>query len=242
MFSEVSSYGESRDGDGDGQRVLAIGAHPDDIELGCGATLLAHKARGDKVSMLVMTAGERGPQDARSRVREQEEAAGMLGADLFWGEFLDGAVPDGREGVSVVEAVMGLTRADVIYVHCPNDSHQDHRATSAVTMSASRHARQILFYASPSTYRFEPTHFIDVGGLVEGKLDLLRCHMSQVMKSGMVDLEAVEAESRYRGHQARVRFAEAFEAHRYAMRLTAPAGRASSTGVGSEIVNLDRAS
>jgi len=240
MFSEVSFNRSADEVDGDAQRVLAIGAHPDDIELGCGATLLAHRARGDKVSMLVMTAGERGPQDARSRVREQEEAASMLGADLYWGEFLDGSVPDGREGVSVVETVMGITAADVVYVHSPNDSHQDHRATSAVTMSAARKARQILFYASPSTYRFEPTHFIDVAGLVEGKLDLLRCHMSQVMKSGMVDLEAVEAESRYRGHQARARFAEAFEAHRFAMRLTPRAPRAALAG--AEIVSLNRAS
>jgi len=66
----------------------------------------------------------------------------MLGVDLFWGEFLDGAVPDGRDGVSVVEAVMGITRADVVYGHSPNDSHQDHRATATVTMAA---ARQILF-------------------------------------------------------------------------------------------------
>ena len=240
MFSEISSNQATEDLDDQAQRVLAIGAHPDDIELGCGATLLAHRARGDKVSMLVMTAGERGPQDARSRVREQEEAAAMLGADLFWGEFLDGAVPEGREGVTVVETVMGITQADVIYVHCPNDSHQDHRATSAVTMGAARHARQILFYASPSTYRFEPTHFIDVGGLVEGKVDLLRCHMSQVMKSGMVDLEAVEAEARYRGHQARARFAEAFEAHRFAMRLSPRANRAALGG--AEVVSLDRAS
>lgn len=43
-------------------RVLAVGAHPDDIELGCGGTLLAHKARGDQISMLVLSRGEHGPQ------------------------------------------------------------------------------------------------------------------------------------------------------------------------------------
>ena len=98
----------------------------------------------------------------------------MLGVDLFWGEFLDGAVPDGRDGVSVVEAVMGITRADVVYGHSPNDSHQDHRATATVTMAA---ARQILFYASPSTYRIEPTHFIDVDSLVEGRPSRVRFMM-----------------------------------------------------------------
>ncbi|MCA1670813.1 MAG: PIG-L family deacetylase [Actinobacteria bacterium] len=67
--------------------VLVIGAHPDDIELGCGAALLAHRRRGDRVDLLVMTTGGRGPQDARSRVAEQEDAAALLGAGLIWGAF-----------------------------------------------------------------------------------------------------------------------------------------------------------
>ena len=71
-------------------RVLAVGAHPDDIELGCGGALLAHRARGDEITLLVMTTGEEGPQDARSRIREQEDAAALLGATLLWGGFPDG--------------------------------------------------------------------------------------------------------------------------------------------------------
>ena len=49
--------------------ILAIGAHPDDVELGCGATLAAHTARGDNVAMLIMTTGEQGPQAGCSRIR-----------------------------------------------------------------------------------------------------------------------------------------------------------------------------
>src|SRR3954453_7403077 len=98
-------------------RVLAIGAHPDDSELGCGATLLAHAARGDHVTLLVMTTGEQGPQDARSRVIEQEEAAGILNADLLWGGFPDGGVPVGKEAVAAVEQAIEASGADVIYTH-----------------------------------------------------------------------------------------------------------------------------
>ena len=63
--------------------VLAVGAHPDDIELGCGGALLAHAAAGDTVTMLVVTGGENGPgDDARTAGRraEQERAAALLGA------------------------------------------------------------------------------------------------------------------------------------------------------------------
>ena len=73
-------------------RVLAIGAHPDDIEFGCGGTLLRHRLAGDAITLLVMTTGEQGP-DGDLRTREQEQAATLLGADLRWGGFLDGSVP-----------------------------------------------------------------------------------------------------------------------------------------------------
>src|SRR5690348_4586218 len=59
----------------DSMNVLAIGAHPDDVELGCGGALARHVAAGDKVTFLVMTTGERGPQDSVPRVLEQEAAA-----------------------------------------------------------------------------------------------------------------------------------------------------------------------
>ncbi len=76
------------------RRVLAIGAHPDDIELGCGATLLAHHAAGDQVTMLVVTGGENGPvgSDGPGRRRGQEAAARILGARLRWGGLVDCAV------------------------------------------------------------------------------------------------------------------------------------------------------
>lgn len=195
--------------------VLAIGAHPDDIELGCGGALLAHRARGDAISLLVMTSGERGPQDARSRIEEQEEAAALLGAELFWGGFADGAVPSGRSGVSVIEATIAATGADVIYTHLADDSHQDHRATAMATVAAARRRSRVLMYEGPTSIGFRPDVFVDIDGLVEPKLDLLRAHLSQVLKNGLVDLEAVAAQARYYGFLARVRFAEAFTVERF---------------------------
>lgn len=195
--------------------VLAVGAHPDDIELGCGGALLAHRARGDDITLLVMTDGGQGPQDSRPRLGEQEDAAALLRATLLWGGFRDGAVPTGPEAVAVVEKAMALGEADLIYTHAPRDTHQDHRATAAAVLAASRRATRVLLYESPTSVRFTPSVYIDVNGLVEAKQDLLRAHMSQVLKNGLVDLEALEAQARYRGFQARVRYAEAFECQRF---------------------------
>jgi LmbE family N-acetylglucosaminyl deacetylase len=195
--------------------VLSVGAHPDDIELGCGATLLAHKAAGDRVVMLVMTTGEQGPQDARSRVEEQEDAAALIGADLLWGGFEDGAVPEGRSAIDVIQHAARAAQADIVYTHSPRDTHQDHRATAVASLSACRRLSRVLMYESPTTTSFQPAMFVDVKGLVESKVDVLRAHVSQVLKNGLVDLEAVEAQARYRGFQARIREAEAFETDRF---------------------------
>ncbi len=195
-------------------RVLAIGAHPDDIELGCGGALLVHRRAGHQLAMLVMTGGERGPRGMTSRRTEQEEVARALGAELRWGGFTDGAVDGGHHGVAVVEAAIAAARADVIYTHGLADTHQDHRATAEATFAASRRNARVLCYETPSSIAFAPHVYVDIDGVVEGKLDLLRMHLSQVLGSGPVDLEAVEAQARFRGHQGRVRHAEGFTTHR----------------------------
>jgi len=204
-------------------KVLAVGAHPDDIELGCGGALRAHVLAGDEVTMLVMTAGDRGPQGLSSRVREQEAAALVLGATLVWGGFDDGSIPTGRESVDVIDSLLRTVGADVVYTHAPHDSHQDHVAVSTASLAAARRTGRILYYQAPSTTSFDPTVFVDIGPTVGDKLAALRAHWSQVLGCPMVDLEAVSAGVRYWGQRARTRYAEAFESPRFVWEI-APAG------------------
>jgi len=198
-----------------GSNVLAVGAHPDDIELGCGGTLLAHAARGDRIHILVLTTGEQGPQAALSRISEQERAAEVLGATLHWGGFHDGSIPEGRAAIQAVETVLKEVRADVVYAPAPADTHQDHRAVAAATAAAGRRSCRVLFYESPTSVGFSPSVYLDVANHLEGKLTAIRAHTSQVLKNHLVDLEAVEAQARYHGFRARIRYAEAFEAGRF---------------------------
>jgi LmbE family N-acetylglucosaminyl deacetylase len=218
---------------GKGLKVLAVGAHPDDIELGCGGALLAHKKQGDDLTLLVMTDGSAGPQDSRSRLHEQEDAAAMLGAQLLWGGYRDNTVPNGPEAIAVVERAIAASGAELVYTHAPSDTHQDHRATAAAVLSAARRASRVLLYESPTSNGFTPSFFVDIDGLVEAKQDLVRAHMSQVLKNGLVDLEALEAQARYHGFRARVRHAEAFECQRFLWEFSAaerfpPAGEKES--------------
>ena len=196
-------------------KVLAVGAHPDDIELGCAGALLAHGVRGDDINLLVLTTGEQGPHAARSRISEQEDAAAFLGANLYWGGFEDGAIPEGREGIMAVEAVLHRTGADIVYAMAPHDTHQDHRAASAITTAAARRTSRVLCYESPTSIGFSPNLYVDVEKHLEDKLRSIRAHTSQVLKNHLVDLEASEAQARYHGFHARIRYAEAFESPRF---------------------------
>lgn len=189
--------------------VLAIGGHPDDVELGCGATMLAHRAMGHRTAMLVMTAGEQSRAGSEPRRREQEAAARSLGAELFWGGFVDCEVPGDRRAIDRIEETIAAVHPDLLYVHAPDDAHQDHRIVSSAAISAGRRQCRILFYATPSTLRFEPTVFVDVERYLGGKLTALSCHESQV-KMDSILLDAVAASARHWGAMARIGVAEAF--------------------------------
>jgi len=195
--------------------VLAVGAHPDDIELGCGGTLARHVASGDRVIMLVVTRGQAGPGDVAGRTAEQEAAAAALGAELLWGELPDGSVSSSELAlVHLVEEVVRRERVDVVYTHSTDDTHQDHRAVAHATLSAARHCRRVLSYESPSTYGFSPQVFVDVTATLEKKLAALRCHASQVTASAMASTDLVSSQAGYRGFQSRVGSAEGFAPHR----------------------------
>ncbi|WP_448625505.1 PIG-L deacetylase family protein [Geodermatophilus sp. URMC 64] len=213
--------------------VLAVGAHPDDIELGCGATLLAHVAAGDRVTMLVVTGGENGPGDAGQvigRRTEQISAARTLGATLRWGGLRDCAIPNDSSTVALVEDVLREVDADLVYVHAPEDSHQDHRTVAAATLAAARRLPRVLHYQSPSTLTFTPSVFVDVTAHLSGKLAALRCHASQVDHSAMVEPDAVVASARHWGAHARIGYAEAFAPTRMVLDL-APVPGSARTGV-----------
>jgi len=198
------------------RRVLAVGAHPDDVELGCGGALLRHAAAGDEITILVMTEGGRGGLEQMPRRREQQAAASGLGARLRWGGFDDCAVPEGVEAVDVIDRVLSEIGADVLYTHAPDDTHQDHRATASASLSAGRGVPTILQYETPSTLHFDPSVFVDIDDVLDAKVAAVRAHLSQVLRAGRVDLDALEAQARFRGYQGRMRAAEGFEVARLA--------------------------
>lgn len=206
----------------EGINVLAIGAHPDDIEFGCGGTLLKMAKRGHKIYMLVMTKGEMG---GRPEVRkgEQHKAAKFIGVKkVFWGKYRDTYVPSNKQVVSTIEDVIKKTNSEIVFINYYEDTHQDHRQIADNTIASSRYIKSVFFYEVPTTQRFEPDVFVDISDILKNKLRLLSLHASQVSKTGVEKLSILESAkscANFRGFQARVKYAEGFKSLRFLMNL-----------------------
>ncbi len=199
--------------------ILAIGAHPDDIEFGCGGTLLKFANKGHGIYLYIATRGELGG-DPDVRMAEQENAARLISAKkIFWGGYEDTKVPAIREVIEKIETVIDEVKPAFIFVHNSDDTHQDHRILSALTVSATRYIHNFLFYEVPTTQNFTPTVFVDITEVLDKKLELLKKHESQVDKINLNvrDLtitEIARSSALFRGIQGRVRYAEGFSSLR----------------------------
>ena len=198
--------------------VLAIGAHPDDIEYGCGGTLLQYAKKGHSLYLLVLTEGEIGGR-GRLRRAEQERAAGLLQAKkLFWGGFKDTQIPVSKKTISIIEEAIRQAAPQEVYANYFDDTHQDHRTLTHCVISATRYIRRVLFYEDYTTCNFEPNIFVDIEGVLEDKVRLLEAHRSQIVKPYPTNLdiiESVRAIANFRGFQGKVKYAEGFRALRF---------------------------
>lgn len=198
--------------------ILAIGAHPDDIEYACGGTILKMKEQNHHIFMLVMTKGDCGG-DATQREREQQAVAEVLGIDkFFWGNEEDTKIPVSNTVINKIDSVIKECKADLVMFNHPEDTHQDHRALAKCAMAASRHMNRVLTFEVPTSVNFQPDIFVDIGDVIEQKDRLLQLHASQVDKTNIPHLmitENARACAVFRGFQGRVKFAEGFKSVRF---------------------------
>ena len=197
--------------------ILAIGAHPDDIEFGCGGTLSKYSENGHKVYMLVLSKGDKGG-DSEVRQKEQENSARILKVEkLFFSDYIDTEILQSQKLITEIEGFLKDIKPDFIFVHYFDDTHQDHRNLSESTVSATRYIQNVLFYEGPTTQNFAPNVFVDTTKVLDRKLECLNAHVSQISKTnieGLSIIEATKSAAHFRGIQGRVNFAEAFHSLR----------------------------
>ncbi len=217
--------------------ILAIGAHPDDIELFCAGTLIKYARLGHQITHAVFTSGNMGDlraaPDTLAAIRKAEAkaAADVIGAELIWAGIDDECVfPNEPQRILMID-ILREADPDVVLTHGPGDYHPDHRYVSQLVFDAYHQKglpnmpgqklpacrfglTQVYHMDQMSGISFQPTEYVDITDVFETKRAMLAKHASQVasMKehSNADILDMIEVIARFRGMACGCRYAEAF--------------------------------
>jgi len=206
------SWFDARVFEGVSDVVLALGAHPDDIELGCAGLILKLKASGARVYGLTFTRGEKGTDRQGQREVETKKAADFLGLDGHWildfpDTGLQERIPALKEAIESKIKELGAT---MVLTHTDVDVHGDHRAVFAATREAARSVRTVLCYEDVSTTdQFSPNFYVDVTHYIDDHLRACAIHRTQEHRAYM-DPQVIQGRAAHRGMQIGVHFAMAF--------------------------------
>lgn len=204
--------------------ILAIGAHFDDVEIGCSGSLLAWKRQGHRLALFVATdSGYRDPAGNVIRAAEDARAEGMAAAQLLGAELYTGDEPTFRVRSdepfhAKLLTILLRVKPDIVLTHWVGDPHHDHREVALATLHCARRVPRLLAYRSnwdPSATTFEPRFFVDIEETLEQKVALVRMHGGEFARTGGRWEEQVRAQARVDGVRAGVAAAEAFEAVRW---------------------------
>ena len=216
--------------------ILAIGAHPDDIEIACAGTLAKCVKRGDRVVVCHVSNGNLGhviiPPDelAIMRKNEAKKAGSLAGIEVICADFSDLDIFDNnKESRNRIVDVIKYANPDVIITHNPDDYMPDHTAVSRLVFDAAFTATlpnykskvegaakmvPIYYMDTLAGVNFQPTEYVDITEEIDLKLEMLNCHESQIVwmrDHDHIDFpDMVKTCSRYRGYQCGADYAEGF--------------------------------
>jgi LmbE family N-acetylglucosaminyl deacetylase len=192
--------------------ILALGAHPDDLELGCGATLEKLASRGVDVTAVVLSDGGRGADGEHDRSEETRRALTSLGV----ARVEQHSYPDTRlhenlnDLIAAIENSVREYAPQRVYTMFDRDRHQDHRAVYQASAVACRRVPQILAYETPSSYpNFVPIIFEQVDDFMELKVAALKMHGSQESRLYMQE-HKIRSAAHFRGVQVDLGQTEGF--------------------------------
>ncbi|MBI4060207.1 MAG: PIG-L family deacetylase [Elusimicrobia bacterium] len=201
--------------------VLSIGAHFDDVELGCGGTLAKHVERGDAVYAFVATVSgftNANNQSVRANATARSEGEAAMKAlgvrELICGDFKTFEV-EFIEALNVkILKIIEEKKIDLVYTHWTGDVHHDHKAVANATLHAGRHVPRLLMYRSNwyhGTSDFRGNFYVDVTKHWDAKEAAIRCHASEMERTGKKWLSFFAKEAENAGQRIGVKYAEVFE-------------------------------
>jgi LmbE family N-acetylglucosaminyl deacetylase len=200
-------------------KVLAIGAHFDDVEIGCGGALLKHRDRGDEIHLIVVTHSgyeSETKQFVRSREqarREGESSARFLNANLICCEKEPLILTPTEQLVLELESLVNSIKPDRIYTHQSTDCHADHAAVGYVSTRACRKCDEVFLYRS-NWYIMENSrddnYYVDISKYIDKKADLISLYESEMVTVNYSWLDFVKKQNGAAGAKVNVSYAETF--------------------------------
>lgn len=202
---------------GETLRVLAIGAHSDDIEIGAGGAILSWIAQGVKLEVTWCVLSGPGEREQEARASAMDFLEGAAKADVRVAAFRDGYFPAERIAVKDwMESLKSIPAPDVILTHQREDAHQDHRLMSELTWNTFRD-HLILEYEIPKWDGDlgRPNLYVPLNEeVLARKIALLNQHFGSQRSKAWFDDETFRGLARLRGVECRQRYAEAFFARK----------------------------
>ena len=217
-------------------RILSVMCHPDDMELDCAGTLLKYKQQGHDVISCHVANGNMGhmviqPDELREiRIKEAKKAGAIAGIEVLTMDIGDLTANSADEGQKKeLIRIIRYARPDVIITHDPNDYCSDHAEVSKLVFSASFSATcphfypelgeavdlMPVYYANTSgCVNFTPTEYVDITDVIDTKVEMMKCHESQIVwlmeHDGCDAIREMVNRAEFWGAQCGVKYAEAF--------------------------------
>jgi LmbE family N-acetylglucosaminyl deacetylase len=201
--------------------VLAIGAHFDDVELGCGGTLARHVKHGDDVYVFVATVSgfvnqyNQTVRTNESALADARNAMTILGVkELLCGNFktLEIEFVDALN-IEILKVVQEK-KIDLVYSHWTGDIHHDHQAVAKASLHSCRHVSRMLMYRSNwyhSAVEFRGNFYADITDNWQTKEQAIRAHVTEMGRTGEKWINFFENEAENAGQRIGVKYAEVFE-------------------------------
>jgi LmbE family N-acetylglucosaminyl deacetylase len=201
--------------------ILAIGAHFDDVELGCGGALVKHAQNGDNVYVYVATVSgfsnqyDQSVRSSETALKEAETAMQILGVkELICGKFKTLEVEFVDELNIEILKIVEDKKIDKVYSHWIGDIHHDHQALARASLHSCRHVPRMLMYRSNwyhSTMEFRGNFYIDITQHWGIKEKAIRAHASEMDRTGNKWISFFKNEAENAGQRICVKYAEVFE-------------------------------
>lgn len=200
-------------------KILALGAHPDDVELGCGGSIILARKSGVELHAAVMSRCEDEAPKSKADLRAKEfaRACEVTGATPHLYGLPDRELPEHRQEImDILERLQEEVQPDLVFVPFIEDPHQDHSTVAHAAVRTFRRRETLLQYEilRYGGHTFTPSLFIDIEDTLEQKVRALKEYKSQLGTRAYFDEESFRSLARTRGAQSGYEYAEGFVIHK----------------------------